>query len=101
RTALLVHAQFADRDGLVAERAFTYEEATLLLTDLSPKGFFSKISKLELVENAANLDSEGGFLIIAVESVGNRHDADAVEAQLGQDREHEVVVARQARKVVY
>jgi hypothetical protein len=96
RPPLLVHAHGPDGNRLVPERALPNDEAAFLLADLAAQRLLLEIAQLKLVEDAADLDPEVGLLVVGVQAVGDGYDAHAVEAQLGQDRQHEVVVAREA-----
>ena len=100
RPALLVHPHFPDGHRAVAERLLADEEATFLLTDLTAQRLLLEVPELELVEDAADLDGERRLLVVAVETVGDRNHADALEVELSDDREHEVVVTGEPRQIV-
>ncbi|MDQ2760675.1 MAG: hypothetical protein M3Y17_09685 [Actinomycetota bacterium] len=93
RAAFLVHPHLADRDRAVAERLLADEEAALLLAHLTAEGFLLEIAKLEFVEDPSDLDREGRLLIVAIQSVCHGDHADPLERELGDDRQHQVVVA--------
>ncbi|MEX1258774.1 MAG: hypothetical protein WEG36_14255 [Gemmatimonadota bacterium] len=98
--AFLIHPNRPDRHRPVPERPLADGEASLLLADLPPERLLLQVPELELVEDAADLDTEGGLLVIAVQPVGHRHHPHSLEMQLGNHREHEVVVAGEPREVV-
>src|SRR5207302_8437382 len=93
--ALLVDPHLAHRHRSVAECALTHEEPAFLLAHLTAERLLLQVAELELVEDPTDLDGEGGLLVRAVKPVADGDNADALEAQLGDDREHEVVVACQ------
>ncbi len=75
-------------------------EAALLLADLAPQCLLLEVLELELIEDAADLDAEGGLLVVTVQAIGDGDDVDPREVELGQHGEHQVVIARQPREVV-
>src|SRR5262249_32375005 len=95
-----IDAHLADWHGLVAVRRFTDRESTRLLPLLAAQGLLAEVVQVELVDDAAHLESELGVVIVAVEAIRPRDDAHAVEAELGVKRQQKVIVARQAGQIV-
>jgi hypothetical protein len=79
---------------------FAGGEATLFLAQLAAERFLLEILELELIKDPADLDAEGGLLIMAIQPIGDRDHVDAREMKLGQYGEHQVVIARQPREVI-
>jgi hypothetical protein len=59
-----------------------------------------RYSELKFIEDSTNLDTEGRFLVVAVEPICNGHDANAFEVELREDREHQVVVASESGEII-
>ncbi|HZP39478.1 MAG TPA: hypothetical protein VFE48_23605 [Methylomirabilota bacterium] len=95
-----IDPHLADRNGLVAVRRFADRESPRLLPLLAAQGLLAEVVQVELVDDAAHLEPELGVVVVAVEAIRSRDDAHAVEAELGVERQEEVVVARQAREIV-
>ena len=79
---------------------FAGGEAALFLAQLAAERFLFEILELEFVENAADLDAEGRVLVVAIQAVGDGDDTDPGEMELGQQGEHEIVIAGQAREII-
>jgi outer membrane lipopolysaccharide assembly protein LptE/RlpB len=73
----------------------------LLLTNLPSQGLVLEVPQLQLIENAPDLDPQRRFLVMTIESICYRDYTHSSKMQLSQDREHEVIVASQARKIIH
>jgi len=100
RPAFFVEPRGADRYGGVAIGVVADGKATPLLADLPAQRFLLEVLELELIKDPADLDAEGGLLIVAIQPICHRDHVNPGEMELGQDGQHEVVIARQPREVI-
>ena len=96
-----VDTRLTNRLRTVAERAFTNGKAPPLLSKQTAERLFSEVRKVKLVDSTANVDHESRFVIVRVETIGNRNEPNSQKMELSEHGLHEEVVASQSGQVVH
>ena len=99
RPTSLVATHSANGHRTIAERAFPDEKTPAFLANLATQGLGSEVTKEQLVEDAAELNHEGGMRVSSVDAVGHRDHADALELKVEHQPKHQEIVASKTREV--